>query len=188
MQMSVLVSRDRRARRAVRPARRRRAQPRDDRGRRSRATPRRASSPTAPPFLHLVDLDGAFSGTPTRGLVERIAAAAGGTPVQAGGGYRTLAAIDGALAAGAARVMVGTAALSPAFVREAARAIRRQARDRGRRTRRPRPRRGLDADVVARRAPSSRGRAPTPERDASSSRARPATARWPGPISSSWAT
>ena len=39
--------------------------------------------------------------------------------MQAGGGYRTLAAIDGALAAGAARVMVGTAALSPAFVREA---------------------------------------------------------------------
>jgi len=71
-------------------------------------------------FLHVVDLDGAFSGTPTRGLVERIAAAAGETPVQAGGGYRTLAAIDGALAAGAARVMVGTAALSPTFVRDAA--------------------------------------------------------------------
>jgi phosphoribosylformimino-5-aminoimidazole carboxamide ribotide isomerase len=72
-----------------------------------------------PPFLHLVDLDGAFSGTPTPGLVERIAAEAGGTPMQAGGGHRSLAAIDGALAAGAARVMVGTAALSPAFVREA---------------------------------------------------------------------
>jgi len=71
-------------------------------------------------FLHLVDLDGAFSGTPTRGLVERIAAATGKTPVQAGGGYRSLDAIDGALAAGAARVMVGTAALSPTFVREAA--------------------------------------------------------------------
>lgn len=72
-------------------------------------------------FLHLVDLDGAFAGRPTDGLVERVVAAAGGTPVQAGGGYRTLDTIDGALAAGAARVMVGTAALLPTFVREAAR-------------------------------------------------------------------
>ena len=72
------------------------------------------------PLLHLVDLDGAFSGTPTPGLVERVVAAANGTPVQAGGGYRTIEAIDGALEAGAARVMVGTAALEAGFVREAA--------------------------------------------------------------------
>ncbi len=71
-------------------------------------------------FLHLVDLDGAFSGSPTAGLVERIVAAAGDVPVQAGGGYRTLDAIDAALAAGAARVMVGTAALSPTFLAAAA--------------------------------------------------------------------
>jgi len=70
-------------------------------------------------FLHFVDLDGAFSGTATPGLVERITVAAGGTPVQAGGGYRTIAAVEGALAAGAARVMVGTAALSPVFLAEA---------------------------------------------------------------------
>lgn len=68
------------------------------------------------PFLHLVDLDGAFSGTPTPGLVERMVAAAAGTPVQVGGGYRTLEAAEGALAAGAARIMVGTAALSPDFL------------------------------------------------------------------------
>ena len=73
------------------------------------------------PFLHLVDLDGAFSGTPTPGLVERVVGAANGTPVQAGGGFRTLAAIDEALDAGATRVMVGTAALSPEFVRAATR-------------------------------------------------------------------
>jgi phosphoribosylformimino-5-aminoimidazole carboxamide ribotide isomerase len=71
-------------------------------------------------FLHLVDLDGAFSGAPTPGLVERVVAAANGAPVQAGGGVRTIAAVDGALAAGAARVMVGTAALAPGFVEEAA--------------------------------------------------------------------
>jgi phosphoribosylformimino-5-aminoimidazole carboxamide ribotide isomerase len=74
-----------------------------------------------PPFLHLVDLDGAFSGMPTAGLVERVVAAGAGTPVQVGGGFRTQVAIEDALAAGAARVMVGTAALSPTFVREAAR-------------------------------------------------------------------
>jgi phosphoribosylformimino-5-aminoimidazole carboxamide ribotide isomerase len=71
-------------------------------------------------FLHLVDLDGAFSGVPTLGLVASIVAAAGGTPVQVGGGYRTVAAIEEAIAAGAARVMVGTAALSPGFLAEAA--------------------------------------------------------------------
>jgi phosphoribosylformimino-5-aminoimidazole carboxamide ribotide isomerase len=71
-------------------------------------------------FLHLVDLDGAFSGAPTAGLVERVLAAASGTPVQVGGGYRTAADVDGALAAGATRVIVGTAALSRRFVREAA--------------------------------------------------------------------
>src|SRR5207244_10670003 len=55
------------------------------------------------PLLHLVDLDGAFSGTPTPGLVERIVAAAGGAPVQAGGGYRTIAGAEPALHARAAR-------------------------------------------------------------------------------------
>lgn len=69
-------------------------------------------------FLHLVDLDGAFSGSPSPGLVDSVAAA--GLPVQVGGGYRNVAAIEAALAAGAARVMVGTAALSPSFLADAA--------------------------------------------------------------------
>src|SRR4051812_47582765 len=59
-------------------------------------------------WLHVVDLDGAFSGRPT-GLVESVAAA--GIPVQVGGGLRDAAAIQAALDAGAARAMVGTAAL-----------------------------------------------------------------------------
>jgi phosphoribosylformimino-5-aminoimidazole carboxamide ribotide isomerase len=69
--------------------------------------------------LHLVDLDGAFNGTPTLGLVERVASA-GGLPLQVGGGYRTESAIADAIAAGADRVMVGTAALSPSFLTAAA--------------------------------------------------------------------
>jgi phosphoribosylformimino-5-aminoimidazole carboxamide ribotide isomerase len=46
--------------------------------------------------LHLVDLDGAFSGRPSRGLVERVAVA-GGLPLQVGGGYRSLDAVAAAL-------------------------------------------------------------------------------------------
>lgn len=70
--------------------------------------------------LHLVDLDGAFSGTPTLDLVERVARA-GGLPLQVGGGYRTAGVIASALDAGADRVMVGTAALSPPFLTDATR-------------------------------------------------------------------
>jgi len=69
--------------------------------------------------LHLVDLDGAFAGVPTLGLVERVATASG-LPLQVGGGYRTADAIAAALEAGADRVIVGTAALSPIFLAEAA--------------------------------------------------------------------
>ena len=59
--------------------------------------------------LHLVDLDGAFSGRPTPGLVERVAAA--GVPVQTGGGLRDIEAVQAAIDAGASRAIVGTAAL-----------------------------------------------------------------------------
>src|SRR6202022_3423051 len=69
--------------------------------------------------LHLVDLDGAFSGRPTPGLVQRVATSVD-VPVQVGGGLRTLAALDAALAAGAARAIVGTAAVEPGFLEEAA--------------------------------------------------------------------
>jgi phosphoribosylformimino-5-aminoimidazole carboxamide ribotide isomerase len=65
--------------------------------------------------LHLVDLNGAFSGAPSLDLVAAVAAA-GGLPLQVGGGYRSVEALEAALAAGADRVMVGTAALSPGFL------------------------------------------------------------------------
>ncbi len=68
--------------------------------------------------LHLVDLDGAFSGVPSFALVERVSRA-GGLPLQVGGGYRTLQAVATALDAGAERVMVGTAALTPGFLEQA---------------------------------------------------------------------
>lgn len=68
--------------------------------------------------LHLVDLDGAFSGAPSFELVARVAAA--GVPLQVGGGYRSLAAVEAALAAGAERVMIGTSALEPDFLTAAA--------------------------------------------------------------------
>ena len=71
------------------------------------------------PRLHLVDLDGAFNGVPSLDLLERVATA-GGMPLQVGGGYRSLDAVDAALGAGADRVMVGTAALVEGFLERAA--------------------------------------------------------------------
>jgi phosphoribosylformimino-5-aminoimidazole carboxamide ribotide isomerase len=69
--------------------------------------------------LHVVDLDGAFDGAPSLGLLEAIASAVD-LPIQVGGGYRSSATIESALAAGADRVMVGTAALEPVFLEAAA--------------------------------------------------------------------
>jgi phosphoribosylformimino-5-aminoimidazole carboxamide ribotide isomerase len=72
--------------------------------------------------LHVVDLDGARSGKPeNRAAIRSVLAAAGPVPVQIGGGMRTLAHVEERLADGAARVVLGTAALrDPALVREAA--------------------------------------------------------------------
>ena len=65
-----------------------------------------------PPLIHVVDLDGARSGTIRPNLVARLAAEAGPTPLQASGGIRSLADAQALLDAGAARVVVGTAALA----------------------------------------------------------------------------
>jgi phosphoribosylformimino-5-aminoimidazole carboxamide ribotide isomerase len=74
-------------------------------------------------YLHLVDLDGAFAGTPINAAaVERILAAVK-IPAQLGGGIRDRATIDAWLDKGIARVIVGTAAVrDPALVKAAARA------------------------------------------------------------------
>jgi phosphoribosylformimino-5-aminoimidazole carboxamide ribotide isomerase len=60
-------------------------------------------------YLHVVDLDGARSGMPEN--VARMGRIAGelGLPVQYGGGLRTRGSVDAALAAGAWRVIIGTA-------------------------------------------------------------------------------
>jgi phosphoribosylformimino-5-aminoimidazole carboxamide ribotide isomerase len=72
-------------------------------------------------YLHIVDLDGAFAGRPMNAAaVERILAAVR-IPVQLGGGIRDRATIEGWLAKGVARVIIGTAAVrDPALVKEAA--------------------------------------------------------------------
>ena len=67
-------------------------------------------------MLHVVDLDGAFAGAPRQlGHLEAIARAVS-VPVQFGGGLRRLEDVQAAADAGAARVVVGTRALEPAFL------------------------------------------------------------------------
>jgi phosphoribosylformimino-5-aminoimidazole carboxamide ribotide isomerase len=75
-------------------------------------------------YLHIVDLDGAFAGKPINAAaVERILARVQ-IPVQLGGGIRDQATIEGWLAKGVTRVIIGTAAVrDPDLVRAAAKAF-----------------------------------------------------------------
>jgi len=75
------------------------------------------------PRLHVVDLDGAKAGRPVNeDSVRAIVAAAGGVPVQLGGGLRSLASVERAFELGVDRVVLGTSALrDPELVRTAAR-------------------------------------------------------------------
>lgn len=61
--------------------------------------------------LHLVDLDGAFSGATTHREVVRSIVRSLAIPVQFGGGLRTLEQIEMLLDLGAERVILGTAAV-----------------------------------------------------------------------------
>ena len=63
-------------------------------------------------WLHVVDLDGARAGRPVNLEALRRIAAQSGVPVQYGGGLRTADGARAALDAGAARVVIGTAAFT----------------------------------------------------------------------------
>ena len=63
-------------------------------------------------LIHMVDLDGARSGRVRPEVVARIAAAARPAAIQASGGIRSTADAELLLEAGAARVVVGTAAFA----------------------------------------------------------------------------
>ncbi|MBM4010395.1 MAG: 1-(5-phosphoribosyl)-5-[(5-phosphoribosylamino)methylideneamino]imidazole-4-carboxamide isomerase [Planctomycetes bacterium] len=61
--------------------------------------------------LHIVDLDGAKAGAPVQAELVRRMAAAAGVPCQVGGGIRTVETAESYLAAGLARVIVGSVAV-----------------------------------------------------------------------------
>ena len=74
--------------------------------------------------LHIVDLDGAFAGKPMNAAAVDTVLKTIRMPVQLGGGIRDLGTVEGWLAKGIARVIIGTAAVrDPDFVRAAARAF-----------------------------------------------------------------
>ncbi|WP_052134931.1 1-(5-phosphoribosyl)-5-[(5-phosphoribosylamino)methylideneamino]imidazole-4-carboxamide isomerase [Sphingomonas sp. 37zxx] len=81
----------------------------------------RAFADAGADHLHVVDLDGAFAGGSVNGDAVRGVVAAFPGRVQLGGGIRDMAAVEGWLKLGVARVVIGTAALKdPDFVRAAA--------------------------------------------------------------------
>ncbi len=70
-------------------------------------------------LLHLVDLDGALTGSPRNLDLLRAVAAAVRVPIQFGGGLRSRQAVEEALTAGASRVVLGTAAVEePSLLQE----------------------------------------------------------------------
>lgn len=75
-------------------------------------------------WLHLVDLNGAFAGSPVNAAAVEAILAAVTVPCQLGGGIRDMATIGMWLEKGLARVILGTVAVEdPALVRAAARAF-----------------------------------------------------------------
>jgi phosphoribosylformimino-5-aminoimidazole carboxamide ribotide isomerase len=75
-------------------------------------------------WLHLVDLNGAFAGAPVNAPAVAAILDAVTVPCQLGGGIRDMATIEGWLARGVARVILGTVAVEdPGLVRAAARAF-----------------------------------------------------------------
>ena len=72
--------------------------------------------------IHVVDLDGAFAGSPQQTELIGQICRASRVPVEVGGGVRDLAALDALFAVGARLAVLGTAAInSPEFVEAACR-------------------------------------------------------------------
>ncbi len=70
-------------------------------------------------YLHVVDLDGAFTGSPQNAAAIEAIAAGINIPFQVGGGLRSIDDVQRVLKLGAARAIVGTRAVkSSAFVKE----------------------------------------------------------------------
>ncbi len=70
-------------------------------------------------FLHVVDLDGAFEGTPKNWTIVKSIAESLTIPLELGGGIRSLETIETLLGGGVSRVIIGTkAAESPDFLEE----------------------------------------------------------------------
>jgi phosphoribosylformimino-5-aminoimidazole carboxamide ribotide isomerase len=65
-----------------------------------------------PPFIHVVDLDGAVRGSTRPDLIRDLAAIAAPVPVQVAGGIRGIDDANQLIDAGAWRVVIGTAAFS----------------------------------------------------------------------------
>lgn len=75
-------------------------------------------------WLHLVDLNGAFAGSPVNAAPVEAILAQTKVPAQLGGGIRDMATIEMWLSKGLQRVILGTVAVEkPALVREAAKAF-----------------------------------------------------------------
>lgn len=72
-------------------------------------------------WLHVVDLDGAFEGTPANhGVIAQIARTLPKLQVQVGGGIRSMATIENLFDVGVQRIVLGTSAVNdPEFTREA---------------------------------------------------------------------
>jgi phosphoribosylformimino-5-aminoimidazole carboxamide ribotide isomerase len=64
---------------------------------------------TGPSLIHVVDLEGARDGAVRLDVIRRCVEAAGGTALQVSGGIRSLESATAVLAAGARRIIVGTA-------------------------------------------------------------------------------
>ena len=71
-------------------------------------------------WLHVVDLDGAFEGSPRNfDVLRKMAAAVPNAKIQVGGGIRSMAVVHSLLDAGIQRVVLGTAAVQDqAFVKK----------------------------------------------------------------------